>query len=170
MARAALLALAASGAHASEWTSCATGPASIKVSNMTVIPEPGVAGEDVTLHVDGAIDAPSNGCEIQITVKFGSTPLYQMTNDICKDTTCPMAAGPIEVNYKTPLPVFIPAGSYTVEMECNDKDDGRLLFCLDVTVPITRPSVGEEAEAAGRGLEREVEDGLRGWTKLHHGW
>jgi len=87
------------------WKYC-KGDWEASISNVTVLPDPVRAGQEINVLIDGEIGRVVEGGELDLKVIFHKIPVYKETDDLCdRLETCP-ANGAFTVDAKQKLPPF----------------------------------------------------------------
>ncbi|GBF99574.1 hypothetical protein Rsub_12199 [Raphidocelis subcapitata] len=147
---AALLALACPrAARAFTWEACDADAAPFKASEVLLAPDPPRIGEQVTFTIKAAADRDVAAGAIGMSVAFMGTPIFEGSDDLCAKTACPIAPGPIQIDYVQDLPPIAPPGDYDVTLKARDAA-GQELLCVVVHFSMVPPSLAAEG-ASGSG-------------------
>lgn len=141
------------------------------VRSIDLEPLPAVAGQDLTIRVDGTSLVPvEEGTTVTMSIREGPLPAPPATYDLCgalrttSNVSCPVKPGTAasaEFQYKVPR--VAPAGTATSTVTTHDPQ-GKQLSCITLTVPVVRePGITTAAVSLrghiGRGWDELNEDG-----------
>jgi hypothetical protein len=125
-------------------------PYPIKLTELTIDPNPPKKGAKVKLSLKGSVangTTIAKGAKATYTVKLGLIQLAKKTVDLCdtlnklKDVPkCPVEAGEFSVSQEHVFPGEAPAGKYTVEVEAVAADTKTQLIC--VKAELVMPLIG----------------------------
>lgn len=127
-------------AHAHDFKPCTGAPGDLKITTVTLNPDPPQKGKNLDVTVDmGPLKEAITGGKIKLDVLIHGTRLTGVDFDLCKDTglNCPVEAGTsttAKVSYTIPnLP--IPPIPLTIDTTFEDAS-GAELDCVELTVKI----------------------------------
>lgn len=107
----------------------------VKVSGIEISPYPISRGKNTTFSIAASTDKAISGGKLVIEVSYIFFQVYSETHDLCKKTSCPVAAGAFEVSHSQLLPGFTPPGSYTLKMKMLDgKNHEMTCFTFDFSI------------------------------------
>ncbi|CAI5531300.1 unnamed protein product, partial [Closterium sp. Naga37s-1] len=140
---------------AAQWHDCGSQHVPVTVKNVTMLPDPPVAGSDFTVVLPAVTAARIQSGVVRVSVAYYGWPVYTSTVQLCDKTPCPVLPGAFTFSNQQPLPFLTPAGAYTLWLKARDSN-GRELFCTRVDFTIVRPQAGGGAALSARadGLER----------------
>uniref|UniRef100_A0A7S2Z3Q3 MD-2-related lipid-recognition domain-containing protein n=1 Tax=Chloropicon laureae TaxID=464258 RepID=A0A7S2Z3Q3_9CHLO len=120
------------------WKYC-KGDWEASISNVTVLPDPVRAGQEINVLIDGEIGRVVEGGELDLKVIFHKIPVYKETDDLCdRLETCP-ANGAFTVDAKQKLPPFTLPGKYQLQITAKDTEK-KSLVCMMIDLDIKGPA------------------------------
>ncbi|KAJ3319732.1 Phosphatidylglycerol/phosphatidylinositol transfer protein [Boothiomyces sp. JEL0866] len=124
-------------------TSCGTLADIFTPKDIVLTPYPIKIGQALQVTASGSLSAPiNNGSTITVSVKEFGITLFSKTEDFCSQAgqankTCPIAAGPQDIQASQPVPTNVPAGTYSVEIKLNDPNKAEIA-CLSGNLQFTK--------------------------------
>ncbi|CAI5970782.1 unnamed protein product, partial [Closterium sp. NIES-65] len=128
--------------NAAQWHDCGSQHVAVTVKNVTMLPDPPVAGSDFTVVLPAVTATCIQSGVVRVSVAYYGWPVYTSTVQLCDKTPCPVLPGAFTFSNQQPLPFLTPAGTYTLWLKARDSS-GRDLFCTRVDFTIVRPQAGE---------------------------
>ena len=130
------------------WKSCGSG--AFDIATVELRPDPAKAGTVVEVDIAATLasDAGTSEGSIQASISYLGTPIFTETLDLCKVTTCPVAAGDgVKISYAKEIPLFIPVGEFVMELKAvNGSTTKEPLFCVAVDFHVVEPFKAEAEE------------------------
>eukprot|EP00245_Coleochaete_scutata_P004754 TRINITY_DN1768_c0_g1_i1.p1 TRINITY_DN1768_c0_g1~~TRINITY_DN1768_c0_g1_i1.p1 ORF type:complete len:203 (-),score=33.70 TRINITY_DN1768_c0_g1_i1:28-636(-) len=131
------------------WSSCGPKHVPVTVLNVTMVPDPAVAGEDMTFVLPAKSGESLAGGWVYVSVFFHGVPVHLERDNLCVKTPCPVPAGIFTFTNAQGLPDVTPAGHYMLRLLATDLRR-KVLFCARVEFEIVkndgRVEVGEYAD------------------------
>eukprot|EP00884_Botryococcus_braunii_P020413 jgi/Botrbrau1/7055/Bobra.0165s0078.1 len=131
---------------AMDWSVC-EGVDPKSISAVTLKPDPPSPGVTVDFAIKGTSGLELTNGTLELDVYFHGLLIYYETQDLCKDTTCPVKKGPYEIHVAQNFPPITPPGTYVVKMIGSAGDEEQLL-CLIVEFNVVPPSVLGQRESS----------------------
>ena len=126
-----LLGLVCVNAH--PFSNCGSSSDVLSVSSVSIRPDPPVAGQKVTVTLNGTVSATETEGDAAITVKYLGIAVINENLNLCKLTTCPVKANtPFSGDYNIDVPSYAPSGEYDATITVKD-GSGKQLGCLELT-------------------------------------
>eukprot|EP00762_Andalucia_godoyi_P002432 ANDGO_02713.mRNA.1 Cathepsin B-like cysteine proteinase 5 len=162
----ALVALAVLVSADGPWSSCGTSADHLKVSSLTISPNPLARGQPFSVSFSGSLDEQVTGGSVAIKVSYQRIPVYGKTVDLCQlvqqgGASCPLPAGPVTFTQSETFPSSPPKGTYEGQITITDSN-GQQITCIKFDMPVTAPA--DFDMALDDAIIAEVNRGDNGWT------
>ncbi|XP_074294981.1 uncharacterized protein LOC141622859 [Silene latifolia] len=109
----------------------------VKVKGVEMIPDPVVSGAEAQFKISASTGKSISGGKVTIRVNYLGVPIHSEDIDLCKETSCPVAAGDFALKHIQTLPGITPPGSYGLQMLVKD-EAGKVLTCIRFSFKIVR--------------------------------
>ncbi|CAO2825052.1 unnamed protein product [Amaranthus hypochondriacus] len=101
----------------------------VKVKGVDIVPDPVKPGKEAVFSISASSVEAISGGKVKINVAYFGLPVHSQTIDLCKETSCPVAAGDFVLSHSQTLPIFTPPGSYTLKMTM-ESNNNHMLTCI----------------------------------------
>eukprot|EP01112_Ceratiomyxa_fruticulosa_P022583 TRINITY_DN831_c0_g1_i1.p1 TRINITY_DN831_c0_g1~~TRINITY_DN831_c0_g1_i1.p1 ORF type:complete len:157 (-),score=41.49 TRINITY_DN831_c0_g1_i1:158-628(-) len=144
-----LFAILATCIYADIWSDCGTSSDHFQIGTVSIIPDPPVKGQPLTVSVSGTLNEEVTAGNISIYVKYGFITILKQTDNICDQDylPCPIQAGPYTHNITETIPADTPSGHYTGQVQAIDQNKQEIL-CVSLNLQLS--SGAEMAEKASQ--------------------
>jgi len=121
-----LLFAVVSSAYADIWTNCGTAGDEFKVSNVSIVPDPPVKGQNITVGLKGTMSKQITSGDIHLNVKYDIITILNKDLPLCSELKCPIAAGEFTFHISDPIPSDAPSGTYTATATVTDQANAEI--------------------------------------------
>jgi len=111
------------------WTNCGNAKDKFTIGTVTVVPDPPVKGQNLTVGITGTYTETVTSGTIKVTVKYGIITLLNKSDPLCgaeTGITCPIPQGPWTFKVTELIPSDAPGGSYTGQLTITDQANAEL--------------------------------------------
>eukprot|EP00300_Choanocystis_sp_HF-7_P027175 c32248_g1_i1.p2 GENE.c32248_g1_i1~~c32248_g1_i1.p2 ORF type:complete len:145 (-),score=25.34 c32248_g1_i1:103-537(-) len=120
------------------WTNCGVAADHLHINSIIISPDVPVAGESITVSLDGVLDESINGGSVTLQFLWGRIVVATKALPMCGASSalgasCPVPAGPLVQKMSFNLPNDIPSGAYTGKISAVD-EKGQEILCLSAAL------------------------------------
>mmetsp|Transcript_11573 Transcript_11573/g.16083 ORF Transcript_11573/g.16083 Transcript_11573/m.16083 type:complete len:152 (+) Transcript_11573:45-500(+) len=122
------------------WANCGTSSDHLQIEQVTIIPDPPVIGQNVTITFVGYLNEEVTSGTVSLNLKWNGFTILNQSYSLCdlvKDyEKCPIPAGDISLTVTEYLPTAIPKGTYTGTVKAFDQNNQEIM-CITLDLKFT---------------------------------
>ncbi|GAM18885.1 hypothetical protein SAMD00019534_020600, partial [Acytostelium subglobosum LB1] len=116
------------------WSSCGSPTDHFQIQNVTITPDPPVAGQSLNVTASGYLDEDVVGGYAHILIKYGIIPIIVDNQDLCSFPKspyhCPIISGEYERSVVGVIPADAPPGQYFGNISFTDMNNQEIACIL----------------------------------------
>lgn len=121
--------------RATQWSSC-NATSTMKIQNVSVLPDPPKSGANVTLIGYGTLSSQVSQGTLVFSVSYWISgigwrliPGFPMSFNVCNFVTCPLNTGQVSLKRTIYVPLITPPGRYQGNLSMSDQS-GNSVSCI----------------------------------------
>ncbi|EFA83728.1 putative phospholipid transfer protein [Heterostelium album PN500] len=120
--------------NADIWSSCGSSTDKFQIGSVSIVPDPPVKGQTVTITASGVLSETIDGGNVHVNVKYGFITILNKDEPICQSGSpvpCPINAGNLNKTVSIAIPSNVPDGTYKANAVLTDTANNEIA-CINV--------------------------------------